>query len=249
MGNVKPCFCSVSIHTPTKGVTGRIFTWFHFSQFQSTHPRRVWLSYTYIIINHVGFNPHTHEGCDLATKFANMSIFSFNPHTHEGCDLALHHRIIKVAAFQSTHPRRVWPNPSFLIVFTDKFQSTHPRRVWRLPLWKRRVCQFRFNPHTHEGCDATAMSKFIVALQFQSTHPRRVWLSDQMQLVLSFSFNPHTHEGCDAWMPWLQPRFRSFNPHTHEGCDFLATSSNPNHSCFNPHTHEGCDVTDMKLYT
>ena len=33
------------------------------------------------------FNPHTHEGCDIAAAGLWLARCCFNPHTHEGCDL------------------------------------------------------------------------------------------------------------------------------------------------------------------
>ena len=100
------------------------------SLFQSTHPRRVWRRVLFGTAKVRSFNPHTHEGCDLARKefFLSSSVsihtptkgvthdstrffcshYSFNPHTHEGCDY----------------------------------------------IGARRVMGGRsFNPHTHEGCD------------------------------------------------------------------------------------------------
>ena len=98
----------VSIHTPTQGVTsGKVHpTTGH--QFQSTHPRRVWLIISYKHAQSVSFNPHTHAGCDRSGRFTlccsmDVSIHtptqgvtqaevwkvwhrSFNPHTHAGCD-------------------------------------------------------------------------------------------------------------------------------------------------------------------
>ena len=56
------------------------------------------------------------------------------------------------------------------------FQSTHPHGV-RLSLNRMDLCQIRFNPRTHMGCDR-----------------RRLWVSHQF----SISFNPRTHMGCDA---------------------------------------------------
>ena len=77
----------VSIHTPTKGVTlasgncrpGTQFQSTHprrvwqrklqacqqLEQFQSTHPRRVWRLRSLCHHQGTSFNPHTHEGCDL----------------------------------------------------------------------------------------------------------------------------------------------------------------------------------------
>ena len=100
-------------------------------------------------------------------------------------------------AFQSTHPRRVWPDVLVLDEIGIKFQSTHPRRVWRAGLvWfetdklcfnphTHAGCDYtfnnwrsgwvRFNPHTHAGCDPDVLVLDEIGIKFQSTHPRRVW--------------------------------------------------------------------------
>ena len=121
--------------------------------FQSTHPRRVWHRGWHEQIPMLCFNPHTHAGCDrmeiLENVLSIVSIhtptqgvtvwtqpytyrtFCFNPHTHAGCD----------GRFVKGH------NYGF------KFQSTHPRRVWPWPSWRRSSTRHGFNPHTHAGCD------------------------------------------------------------------------------------------------
>ena len=121
----------VSIHTPTKGVTLTKRCLRFVLMFQSTHPRRVWLSTLRLELhipscfnphthegcdlvlsqtqgNKKSFNPHTHEGCDRAVLFVSKMRMSFNPHTHEGCDSPSCPRLMKTSWFQSTHPRRVW---------------------------------------------------------------------------------------------------------------------------------------------
>ena len=147
----------VSIHTPTKGVT-----------------RHTWASIAF----NLGFNPHTHEGCDSFRSCPCAPDDSFNPHTHEGCDRRQHLRMVRQNRFQSTHPRRVWRwaaslSASFIsvsihtptkgVTYQDNkpkgdyfgFQSTHPRRVWQrlFDCLKGYPC---FNPHTHEGCDSSS---------------------------------------------------------------------------------------------
>ena len=98
--------------------------------FQSTHPRRVWrIRFTKKTTNK-GFNPHTHEGCDLCVPLMHLCLCSFNPHTHEGCDYDF-----------------------------KGYRRQHAS----------------FNPHTHEGCDLCWVKEFSRFL----------------------CFNPHTHEGCD----------------------------------------------------
>ena len=85
--------------------------------FQSTHPRRVWHQADLPRYYAVGFNPHTHEGCDLVLIVSSCSISCFNPHTHEGCDRRLMPTIIRLRKFQSTHPRRVWLYGYYIFVW------------------------------------------------------------------------------------------------------------------------------------
>ena len=141
----------VSIHTPTQGVTFlyicnvfRICFNPHthagcdpkcrtfmkpIIKFQSTHPRRVWHNFYFLLSLCTCFNPHTHAGCDSGRRAMRDAGSGFNPHTHAGCDLieviqprplcvSIHTptqgvtgdiRIVRIIAlFQSTHPRRVW---------------------------------------------------------------------------------------------------------------------------------------------
>ena len=167
------------------------------AQFQSTHPRRVWLA--------KGRVPFAHHIVSIHTPTKGVTLLAaLNPAIKE---------------FQSTHPRRVWPHFCAKNTFHWEFQSTHPRRVWlsqgycrplfrgvsihtstkgvtstRLPSLISYAC---FNPHTHEGCDGKQVTHIDTNQQvsihtptkgvtqrkisttavskFQSTHPRRVW--------------------------------------------------------------------------
>ena len=98
--------------------------------FQSTHPRGVRPCVRSFALSNVGFNPRTHEGCDIPASLVTSSVPSFNPRTHEGCDW--------VFCFDTYH--------------IPTFQSTHPRGV-RLYLLFLNFHQVSFNPRTHEGCD------------------------------------------------------------------------------------------------
>ena len=253
---------AVSIHTPTKGVTSSIRSVTWYTWFQSTHPRRVWRTISRCYMWVTGFNPHTHEGCDLVAACQRCPSWCFNPHTHEGCDSARFN---------------LW---KVLVV------SIHtPTKGVTLHIPQSILQEGCFNPHTHEGCDLTqnnlklfdyvsihtptkGVTRFgkyegIVSILFQSTHPRRVWHSWTGNTANRSSFNPHTHEGCDmssypipaatiefqSTHPrrvWLIARFFfqvrcCFNPHTHEGCDTSARATTSARASFNPHTHEGCD--------
>ena len=120
--------------------------------FQSTHPRRVWQKLFLSLQHEKGFNPHTHEGCDLIFCLCYILNFGFNPHTHEGCDRICANPTEQYICFNPhTHEgcdtQFLDPTPKVLL-----FQSTHPRRVWHISQSYRLPCK-RFNPHTHEGCD------------------------------------------------------------------------------------------------
>ena len=78
---------SVSIHTPTKGVT--LLIRYSTKRIQSFNPHThegCDLNLLIFLQSSSSFNPHTHEGCDKTCCTHISSLSSFNPHTHEGCD-------------------------------------------------------------------------------------------------------------------------------------------------------------------
>ena len=81
---------SVSIHTPTKGVTQPIGSYRYNLEFQSTHPRRVWPVWGSrgFVLFRVSIHTPT-KGVTLLTFARASTYFCFNPHTHEGCDMRL----------------------------------------------------------------------------------------------------------------------------------------------------------------
>ena len=123
--------------------------------------------------------------------------------------------------FQSTHPRRVWPEYQKLINERTEFQSTHPRRVWLLIVFK-----------------LSSWQDVSIHTPTKGVTTYHCWLS-----LWLWSFNPHTHEGCDKHCRYYHNSKAGFNPHTHEGCDRISKRVRLSLPGFNPHTHEGCDVT------
>ena len=139
--------------------------------------------------------------------------------------------------FQSTHPRRVWQCELFTL-FRFWYVSIHtPTKGVTSESYLKTLGPWSFNPHTHEGCDSSAViSKFasksfnphthegcdlidvlllLLLLSFQSTHPRRVWQINNRLLTKLRSFNPHTHEGCDIMIALLMSHplvFQSTHP-------------------------------------
>ena len=144
----------ISIHTPTQGVTVVFYFFTFFQEFQSTLPRREWLS---------------------VHSYLQMQSSDFNPHSHAGSDTTPMQRLLKAILFQSTLPRREWRLMSWIVFLLLWFQSTLPRREWQLfcatidlstlfqSTLPRREWQsagridgaytLYFNPHSHAGSD------------------------------------------------------------------------------------------------
>ncbi len=165
---------TVSIHTPTQGVTYQIQK----------------------CVQMFGFNPHTHAGCDFTLSSCINVLLKVSIHTPT--------QGVTILTFKPTHKISVSIHtPTQGVTKTGKlreknrqFQSTHPRRVWHyrlenLPLGNNvsihtptqgvtissgRTLSFSsFNPHTHAGCDKCFPLGLNLKPLFQSTHPRRVW--------------------------------------------------------------------------
>ncbi len=164
----------VSIHTPTQGVTIDWHPLQYGCQFQSTHPRRVWL---------IGFiKPHEIQRFQ-STHPRRVWLW--------WCVMAHH-----VFEFQSTHPRRVWLYIQLCLWLWIRFNPhTHAGCDWEAEDYHQHY--YGFNPHTHAGCDTDiwlfhplyrvsihtptqgvtyCCSRTKSINMFQSTHPRRVWL-------------------------------------------------------------------------
>ena len=98
----------ISIHTPTKGVTG-------FFQMPYKDLKN--------------FNPHSHEGSDdMEDKYDTDCIADFNPHSHEGSDCRYAKRTHRSIYFNPHSHEGSDVISSVLIIDTDQFQSTLPRR-------------------------------------------------------------------------------------------------------------------------
>ena len=185
----------VSIHTPTQGVTTSIMYPAQASQFQSTHPRRVWHNFYFLLSLCTCFNPHTHAGCDSGRRAMRDAGSGFNPHTHAGCDKNQHLYLIPQICF-NPHTHAGCDYYQCFDLHIRMFQSTHPRRVWPWSIfYNTRV--IGFNPHTHAGCDSFHLRSSQRPRMFQSTHPRRVWHTSGFRKGWFQCFNPHTHAGCD----------------------------------------------------
>ena len=212
---------SVSIHTPTQGVTDEEREPIEIDEFQSTHPRRVWhmLARNEKQIRDVSIHTPT-QGVTPLNKALLISHICFNPHTHAGCDTILVNVWKGNPLFQSTHPRRVWPNAAMTRNRMEKFQSTHPRRVWR---WCRRFYPVLFwfqSTHPRRVWPRVSGKAMYITIRFQSTHPRRVWLCGTGDGITGRKFqSTHPRRVWPSKGDTGTPGAPGFNPHTHAGCD------------------------------
>ena len=143
--------------------------------FQSTHPRRVWLGLSTVLVMSILFqSTHPRRVWPLeSSKICASWAVSIHTPT-QGVTMAQFNNLL-LLLFQSTHPRRVWQILILLRTIMSLFQSTHPRRVWHI-----------------------LGTRLYETIMFQSTHPRRVWLIWLYRYYwFDSSFNPHTHAGCD----------------------------------------------------
>ena len=141
--------------------------------------------------HNIGFNPHTHEGCDIVV-FPWHSTARVSIHTPTKGVTFNRFKIGEDCKFQSTHPRRVWQHWCLQGITTTCFNPhthegcDHSQRI-------AATNKASFNPHTHEGCDLRLLECSTNGNVFQSTHPRRVWLSKELRcskLILFQSTHP-----------------------------------------------------------
>ena len=173
----------VSIHTPTKGVTDRNNRGSEEGRFQSTHPRRVWLSehssWIGICVSiHTPTKGVTVVGaCCKPWRCVSIHTPTKGVTGNQLATYPIDSVSIHTPTKGVTYPYRYGWVPI-------KFQSTHPRRVWLgiLPGAKR-GCYVSI--HTPTKGVTLEMTKLLSILQFQSTHPRRVWLFCHSLLIVS----------------------------------------------------------------
>ena len=143
---------TVSIHTPTWGVT--LFTSYLLlsTMFQSTHLHEVWQSWQWMLWTYNSFNPHTYMRCDKQA-------------------LAIAQEADK---FQSTHLHEVWPG-GFHLFF--RLGSFNPHTYMRCDSYKvTEKFGESVSIHTPTWGVTAIIFKFLCSVWFQSTHLHEVWL-------------------------------------------------------------------------
>ena len=141
--------------------------------------------------NRLGFNPHTHAGCDSCkiphirhrqvsihtptqgvtrqSMLFHSLLISFNPHTHAGCDLLL------------------------LVMLSVLLRSFNPHThagcdCVCIMLY---LCWIGFNPHTHAGCDCS-WSFFSVGFEVSIHTPTQGVTRPKSRASVGFFVSIHT---------------------------------------------------------
>ena len=165
---------TVSIHTPTWGVTSSLLSRDCACLFQSTHLHEVWLCmFRYMCHFSSRFNPHTYMRCDIAFMAMSHLSVRFNPHTYMRCD----NFYILRAYFWSFNPHTYMRCDGYMQKTKERNGCFNPHTYMRCDIWSstsRSYC-FSFNPHTYMRCDC--MFRYMCHF--------------------SFCFNPHTYMRCD----------------------------------------------------
>ena len=166
--------------------------------FQSTHPRRVWLLYLYLIIYIESFNPHTHEGCDaMGSDSKVIEDVSIHTPTKGVTLLALLWRRQEIVSIHTPTKGVTKKKNSF--TYQKQFQSTHPRRVWPMFFWNFTLSAKFQSTHPRRVWHATS-SIIWDSQKFQSTHPRRVWRVQAYNISANEYVSIHTPtKGVTVW--------------------------------------------------
>ena len=123
---------TISIHTPTKGVT--------------------YMGYG-VTMSFYNFNPHSHEGSDQKTDRKNKVLNYFNPHSHEGSDIQATQNTIHYII--SIHTPTKGVTVQNIVQFVHYIISIHtPTKGVTLNAYKVKYINTNFNPHSHEGSDS-----------------------------------------------------------------------------------------------
>ena len=166
----------VSIHALTRSATQQSVNSYFGLMFQSTHSRGVRRNLLLSpALRCQGFNPRTHEECDLIYLPYPIVLLCFNPRTHEECDYIL--RFILLVIQVSIHAlTRSATQYRLRLSGFRLFQSTHSRGVRQAWYLKNASRVASFNPRTHEECDKKGVNSNLPI----------------------HCFNPRTHEECDC---------------------------------------------------
>ena len=211
----------ISIHTPTKGATSH---------------------YPLPILNHLYFNPHSHEGSDFPRPVKSYERLNFNPHSHEGSDFLYCKIIILIYYFNPHSHEGSDANPQGKREATLEFQSTLPRRE-RHRSCKKKGVLFTISIHTPTK-GATSIHITITAFSKISIHtPTKgaTYLVLVTHKLPSISIHTPTKGATIIELVFCSMSIISI--HTPTKGATASIRSILILSYFNPHSHEGSDIT------
>ena len=232
---------TVSIHTPTQGVTQQQLRTMFCLEFQSTHPRRVWhVRRGFSCYNRKFQSTHPRRvwPCSTFQTCEEVYVSIHTPTqgvTFVSCEIVLGSGVSIHTPTQGV-TKDALPN-----LIKHEFQSTHPRRVWLLvQLLQYQPVEVSIHTPT-QGVTQRSYLSFLI-YTFQSTHPRRVWHMEPYKITES-KVSIHTPtQGVTVCTFWNYPNlFVSIHTPTQGVTSTIPQLTFPHLSCFNPHTHAGCD--------
>ena len=213
---------TISIHTPTRGVTDNGKQEGIYMQFQSTLPQGEWRLHGSLHQFFWNFNPHSHKGSDRIDLLRHLShLFHFNPHSHKGSD-----------------------QRGCCCRYFDNISIHTPTRGVTQFLNRTRKRQINFNPHSHKGSDLGV--KCQDNLMYISIHtPTRGVTSWNRRTSLRTTISLHTPTRgvtirCQQIVRWL---YISIHTPT-RGVTGARTGDGGENPDFNPHSHKGSDQYD-----
>ena len=188
---------SISIHTPTQGVTWQI---------QRLHPQK-------------SISIHTPtQGVTFRLPLYSSRFLYFNPHSHTGSDIipCMFRTVFGISIHTPTQGVTcVLPCRSTVIII-----SIHtPTQGVTGNAFSFGVFYQYFNPHSHTGSDAYLA---LLSPNHKNFNPHSHTGSDSYlsrRDQPEWNFNPHSHTGSDPLHPFSLLRRSDFNPHSHTGSD------------------------------
>ena len=182
----------ISIHTPKKGVTWKVF--------------KIFLWYN-------DFNPHSQEGSDNSPG-AKTSESIISIHTPKKGVTSWQERKLRWWNISIHTPKKGVTNENLKSMVSDLI-SIHTPKKGVTGLATRNILRIGyFNPHSQEGSDFGLLLISPFAVKFQSTLPRREWRIVGVELEYFYKhFNPHSQEGSDAFKRGLE-EYKRISIHT-----------------------------------
>ena len=174
----------------------------------------------------MGFNPHTHTGCDLMLVCSAVQCRCFNPHTHTGCDIpSLGSSKSNISFNPHTHTGCDWE--TLCLFMQQKTVSIHTPIQGVTFDFPYGISAVDVSIHTPIQGVTYCLFMRTSVFRFQSTHPYRVWHGVIKEDENRTKFqSTHPYRVWRKWLPaWYQDQ--GFNPHTHTGCDFSTNVEQP----------------------